>query len=130
MKHLLILILLANGSVFGQDMNDYLWKNRVVLIFGDNNDHRVKKQLKAFTTFAEELKDRDMLILVPKKGEKPRLLERLSLDDSFSGLLLIGKDGGIKLNQSLVVHPKTLFDLIDAMPMRQSEMRKKQKGLH
>ncbi len=35
---------------------------------------------------------------------------------------LVGKDGGVKLDQSTLVEVPTLFSLIDAMPMRQAEM--------
>ena len=123
--------MLANGLTFGQDMESYLWKNRVVLIFGDKSyGYQEKKQLRAFTSFTKEIEERDMIILAPKKNERRALLEKFRLNDSFSGLILVGKDGGIKLNQSLVVEPKTVFDLIDSMPMRKSEMRKKQNRPH
>jgi hypothetical protein len=41
----------------------------------------------------------------------------------------VGKDGGIKLRRSAQIELKDIFDLIDAMPMRQEEIcQKGQKG--
>jgi len=42
-------------------------------------------------------------------------------------VLLIGKDGGVKLRSSGPVSMKDLFGLIDSMPMRQQEMDSKKK---
>jgi len=41
-------------------------------------------------------------------------------------VILIGKDGTKKLRQSSPLETDTLFSVIDAMPMRQREMRKEQ----
>ena len=38
-------------------------------------------------------------------------------------ILLVGKDGGVKLRSPAPVSTRDLFALIDAMPMRQREMR-------
>lgn len=40
-------------------------------------------------------------------------------------VMLIGKDGGIKLSQTSPVTNTELFELIDAMPMRRQEMRER-----
>jgi hypothetical protein len=39
------------------------------------------------------------------------------------GVALVGKDGSVKLRQSKPIDLATLFDTIDAMPMRQHEIR-------
>ena len=39
--------------------------------------------------------------------------------------ILVGKDGGVKLRQNAQVKLNDIFALIDAMPMRQEEMRQK-----
>ena len=38
-------------------------------------------------------------------------------------LILIGKDGGEKMRKEQPIQAATLFSTIDAMPMRQAEMR-------
>jgi hypothetical protein len=40
-------------------------------------------------------------------------------------VVLIGKDGGEKLRQTTPLTPADLFALVDAMPMRQAEMRER-----
>jgi hypothetical protein len=44
---------------------------------------------------------------------------------SAFSLILVGKDGGIKLKRSDQVDLREVFELIDSMPMRQNEMRQK-----
>ncbi|MGB2203635.1 MAG: DUF4174 domain-containing protein, partial [Pseudooceanicola atlanticus] len=38
-------------------------------------------------------------------------------------MLLVGKDGGVKMRAGEVIPPETLFATIDRMPMRQREMQ-------
>jgi hypothetical protein len=40
-------------------------------------------------------------------------------------VVLIGKDGGEKLRQTIPLAPADLFALVDAMPMRQAEIRER-----
>jgi hypothetical protein len=40
-------------------------------------------------------------------------------------VILVGKDGGIKLKRNDQVRLEEIFRLIDSMPMRQDEMRQK-----
>jgi hypothetical protein len=47
--------------------------------------------------------------------------------DEFE-VILIGKDGTVKLRSKAAVSTSALFQLIDAMPMRQEEMREKKKN--
>jgi hypothetical protein len=53
--------------------------------------------------------------------------ERLGLKTGTFQVVLIGKDGGVKLRSSEPVSMKDLFGLIDSMPMRQQEMESKKK---
>ena len=52
--------------------------------------------------------------------EKGRLRAALAVD-GFE-VLLVGKDGGVKLRQETPLSVDDLFATIDAMPMRQREM--------
>jgi hypothetical protein len=42
-------------------------------------------------------------------------------------LILVGKDGGVKLKRNDQVNLTDVFGLIDSMPMRQNEMQQKTK---
>ncbi|GAM58420.1 serine-threonine protein phosphatase [Vibrio ishigakensis] len=62
------------------------------------------------------------------QGEVSSSFSRTTLDtyfDSEYGVVLIGKDGGIKHRQN-ELELSTLFNKIDAMPMRRSEMRSRE----
>jgi hypothetical protein len=50
-----------------------------------------------------------------------QLRESLQIDE-FE-IILIGKDGGVKLRSKTPISLEELFSLIDAMPMRRQEMR-------
>ena len=89
------------------------------------------EQLKAFDGLEEEIKDRDLVLfcydgkylLDQQLRITPyQLTPGIAID--FQGVLLIGKDGGIKLRKPFPVKPSTLFETIDGMPMRKAEMRK------
>ncbi|UOY07486.1 DUF4174 domain-containing protein [Muricauda sp. SCSIO 64092] len=126
MKYLWIFLFLSIGLLQAQNLDKYLWKNRVILLF-ESNRHKsdYQEQLEVLQLESEELLERDIVTVTPKNGEKPLFLENLGLENDFYGLVLLGKDGGIKLKEEFVVKPQIIFRLIDAMPMRRAEMRKK-----
>lgn len=67
-------------------------------------------------------KDRD-LVLVQITNDADRKAYKIPKD--ATAILLIGKDGGVKARWSEQVIPKKVYDLIDAMPMRQQEIQQK-----
>jgi hypothetical protein len=121
------------------DMRDYLWENRPVLVFGPaENDVRYRRQMQEFVGQDAELQDRD-IVLFALPWDGPRSIDGQSLTasasdplwqqfevatDSFA-VILVGKDGGVKLRSEEPVAVARIFDVIDAMPMRQAEMRRK-----
>ncbi len=126
MKYLWVFGFLSIGLLQAQNLDKYLWKNRVILLFESNRyKSGYQEQLEVLQLVSEELLERDIVTLTPKNGEKPLFLENLGLENDFYGLVLLGKDGGIKLKEEFVVKPQIIFRLIDAMPMRRAEMRKK-----
>jgi Domain of unknown function (DUF4174) len=54
-----------------------------------------------------------------------KLRQKFNINDNDFRLILVGKDGGAKRQDSEVVQATTIFREIDAMPMRQQEMRRK-----
>ena len=94
----------------GQDLQKYQWKNRVILIEGDQAD-KIAKQKEEFARYSKDFKERKLIFLsVKKPGFK---------------VSLIGLDGGVKLTRKEVLEAQTLFNTIDAMPMRMAEIRNK-----
>ena len=115
-----ILFCLASLSSFGQDLSEYRWKNRLIILVSTESN---TEQLKLLKEVEKQLKERDILVL--EKYPDANDLESLGIKNNFEGVLLIGKDGGIKLQRPFIVEPQVIFDLVDSMPMRKSEMRRK-----
>ncbi|HEA28589.1 MAG TPA: DUF4174 domain-containing protein [Leeuwenhoekiella sp.] len=120
-----------------QDFSKYKWRNRILLFSATSlNEESFTAQFKSFLDSPKKLDDRNLILLTLIKGRvydkdlKPvsnydaaALRKKYDMNASFSGLVLIGKDGGAKLKKNFPVEPKVIFEAIDQMPMRQKEMR-------
>ena len=106
----------------GIELNQYLWKNRIILTFADDEDHPDLIKLKAEMKENEcEILNRDLLHFHFSNDHNFGKLT--TTNDQSLRILLIGKDGGIKYESSRSVSILRLFELIDSMPMRQDEMQ-------
>lgn len=124
-----------------QDLNALKWKNRILIIKATkNNDLKFEKQLTEFKSQDNALKERK-LVLYTMNNQKLTIIDyttdttdtskRLSDDmmiTIFSAknefeVILIGLDGSIKLRQMEVLSKEDLIAIIDAMPMRKSEIK-------
>ena len=119
-----------------QKLKYYKWKNRLVLVIGNNtNNTTYTAQLDALKNDNQGLNERRLKLfkVLPNKYQLDEELwvEGSLIFDTYNAnkdpfrIILIGLDGGIKLSQSTVISKKDLFDLIDSMPMRSSELRSK-----
>ncbi len=119
-----------------QGLDDYQWKNRIILLVDASPDtDALQSQLAELTSDKKALKETDILIFrvtqdavyaadgSPSKLKAKRIYDDCDLDSDFKGTLLLGKDGGVKLNKPFEVSAQEIFDLIDGMPMRRREMR-------
>jgi hypothetical protein len=124
---------LATSQVFAMDSLSQLeWKNRVLILFGDKGDASVARQVGILTAQTKELAERDMVVLqvsgdvvetiYGKAGpvDARKLRAEADVEDGSFRVILVGKDGGVKLRSETVVSDVEMFDLIDRMPMRQS----------
>jgi hypothetical protein len=129
------------GSVADLDLDSLRWMNRVLVLFSPSeSDASFQLQKQGLASSAGEVLDRDLMILeIVEQGQSTagnQLLSEKSVQDirkrlgvqrgSFQ-VLLIGKDGGVKLRSSEPVSMKDLFGLIDSMPMRRQEMESQKK---
>jgi hypothetical protein len=123
------------------DLSVFQWKNRLLFLFAPNRNHPMFDALhKSLAARQSEASDRDLVIFEILESaassmnnesidsETARLLrEKFDiLQDEFT-VILIGKDGGIKLNRKKQTQLDDIFALIDSMPMRQEEMRQRDK---
>ena len=117
-------------------MSKFMWKRRLVLIFGDTMNGSVAEQSDDLHAAHAEAERRDLTILTivggivsdsKQAGGLPpadALRRRFRVGDQTPfTVILVGKDGQEKLRESKPVAAGTLFDLIDSMPMRQREAR-------
>ncbi len=129
----LFLAAVTEGLAVG-DLSQYQWKNRVLVLFGDKADPDVARQIDLLKRQEADLADRDMVVLhvtkdriVPVYGHAPdaaadELRSELKATEGFE-LVLIGKDGGVKLRSREPATSAEVFDLIDRMPMRRAGNR-------
>lgn len=109
------------------------WQRRVVLIYardGNNADLTAQKRLLAEQREGMNERDFDQFVVLETELSAVdrnylRSGDRKLAPSSDFMLYLIGKDGGVKRRFSRPVSPTELFRTVDAMPMRQSEMRRK-----
>jgi hypothetical protein len=121
------------------DLTDYRWKHRLLFIFAPSTTDATFLTLdKRLAQTAIEIEDRDMIIFrifenspsrVSDKplpsGDDAALRRRFGIETGQFTVVLVGKDGGVKLVAHRDVDLQSIFNLIDSMPMRQQEMRDK-----
>ncbi|WP_422107173.1 DUF4174 domain-containing protein [Winogradskyella sp.] len=137
MKYQLLFLLLSLCiSVKAQDLEKHQWKHRILLIISeDETSGLVKLQLELLDEPAP-LNERKLIIyrLHPKQyriigsNNTDWIMDSTSYDKYNSEghefkTVLIGLDGGVKLEAHDVLDSEKLFFTIDRMPMRQRELR-------
>ena len=121
------------------DLSQFQWKHRLLFIFAPNRSHPLFVSLhNALSAQKAGAADRDLVIFEifdsdPSSMNSKYLASNsaLSLRNRYSvnpgefTVLLVGKDGGIKLKRQDEIRLEDLFALIDSMPMRREEIRQK-----
>lgn len=127
---------LGSGTAVAAELSDYRWERRPLLVFAPtSNDPRLVQTLSRLDADRCGVLDRDMVIgVVVGQGSSTldgqaldteqvqRLTGRYAVGDSDFTVVLIGKDGGEKLRVNEVPDLRTVFAVIDGMPMRSREM--------
>ena len=128
-------LLFSSSEIQAQDLTNYQWKNRIILLKDTDLDSDwLQAQLKRLQSNSKELLEREVVLFLLSDNfvyDEKRLKTNLQADtiisqyglSSFEGLVLVGKDGGIKLQEEFIVNPTIIIELIDSMPMRMSEMK-------
>ena len=106
-------------------VDGYLWVKRPVIVFANTDlDVNFQTQMKSMRQGAEELAARDVVVLVDANPAEETALRKKFRPRGFA-VLLMGKDGQIKLRKPFPWDARELSRSIDKMPMRQQEMRSK-----
>ncbi|UCD60141.1 MAG: DUF4174 domain-containing protein [Flavobacteriaceae bacterium] len=123
--------MLQFNGMSSQELTEFKWKKRILLIIDTNNDLPVRDlQVGKFISRYEEMEERDLVLFVftgkevlDMDGLKTNVDPQKISYGEFQGVVLIGKDGSVKLRKKFFVEPNEIFHLIDQMPMRRSEMK-------
>ncbi|WOK04791.1 DUF4174 domain-containing protein [Imperialibacter roseus] len=128
------------GEKSGDPLVPFAWKNRIILFFHSESNAGIGvEQVALFKKQQKEFDDRDLVLGVIEGGRNGAIggasigaKDAATLQQTFNPthshflIVLIGKDGGVKLKEQTVVSVETIFDLVDSMPMRRAEMRRNQ----
>jgi hypothetical protein len=106
------------------------WQKRLLLLYAPTaTDPALREQRQLLAPARPGLAARDVLVreLVGSEltaADARYLMQQLGVAPGGFGVVLIGKDGGVKKRATQPLTPAHLFATIDAMPMRQQEMRR------
>jgi hypothetical protein len=126
-------------TLTAQNLSEYLWKNRVILIITNDIDSKIyTSQIQEFSASSEDFKERKLIIysVLPKKHKLEnakendwvtdyKLYSNYNPSNKTFQVVLLGLDGSIKLQQNSVLTTTKLFSKIDGMPMRRAELKNK-----
>ena len=137
----LVLVAVVVSTVLGSatavaELGDYRWERRPLLVFAPRGDDpRLVETLSRIEAGRCDFVSRDMVLgLVVAEGastldgqaidtaESRRLTNRFGVGANTFRVALIGKDGGEKLRVDEVPDLRTIYAVIDGMPMRSREM--------
>lgn len=123
----------APVPTLAQTLHASRWQKRILLVGAPAADApELEQQKKLLGPAGSELKKRDFLVLQLvysqlAPADRQYWTQELKLPLSGFAVALIGKDGGVKLNQLQPVAPAELFGVVDKMPMRKQEARQSKK---
>ena len=113
-------IILPGDSV---DLNEFIWKNRPLVVFSDSpDDPRFIEQMDLLTRGLDDLRVRDVVVLTDTDRNSGSALREKLHPRGFM-LTLIGKDGRVFLRKPLPWDVREITRAIDKMPIRQQEIR-------
>ncbi len=117
----------ASDSIFHQsnatELSEFQWTNRPIVVFSDSpNDPNFIRQLELLREEVDELEERDVVVLTDTDPSVISPLREKLRPRGFM-MVLIGKDGEVKLRKPFPWSVREISRAIDKMPMRQQEMR-------
>ena len=122
---------ITKDTVFSQasetDLNQFIWKKRPIVVFADSDaDPRYAEQIELLMDNFPALDARDVVVLTDTDPSAKSAL-RLKLRPRGFMLVIIGKDGGVKLRKPFPWDVREISRSIDKMPMRKRELREKKR---
>lgn len=139
MKIILVFICFLSSTLnfYGQSLKKHEWKNRVLLIVSsEKNNQLLSQQIEILKKESNGLQERKLVVysifktyytynFQSKKQKSTDLYHQFNPKNQKFKIVIIGLDGGVKLNQTDFLSVEKLFTLIDGMPMRRYEIKSK-----
>jgi len=125
MKYVIILIIFfISLEIMPKQISDLNWKKRVLIIsYNNQNDELLTKTIKYISDNKCEIDDRNLEVIFFEKYKNKDFLTPKFINQKY-GIWLLGYDGQIKdYSQDDKIFLR-LFNLIDSMPMRKTEIKK------
>ena len=121
------------------NLESYKWRNRLVLVFTPSaGQPTYEKQVALLKAEEPALVDRDIVVITVIGADSGRIGDDVLAEPDAAmlrrtfdvpaerfALILVGKDGTEKMRRRELTQPREIFQRIDAMPMRQEEMRRR-----
>ena len=140
MRPLAVLLWFSATASYALDaaqlMPELTWERRVLLVFAPHaQGAELRLQDALLEAVGDGLNERDMTVIrvfgddrvavdgnIHEKSASS-FYARFDVDRGEFRVILVGKDGGVKLDRNVAVRSEELFALIDSMPMRRYEMQ-------
>ncbi|GFE65687.1 DUF4174 domain-containing protein [Litoreibacter roseus] len=107
------------------NLEDFLWVKRPIVVFAQTPaDPAYQRQIGLLTQRLDVLAERDVVIITDTDPSANSALREQLRPRGFM-LVLIGKDGGVKLRKPLPWDVREISRVIDKMPLRQQELRER-----
>ncbi len=120
---MILQMLLFMSLLMTSDLNEASEHRKLFIFADEENAANVEQQLFLLNKEQEGIKERDLEIIVV--GKDNTIFKKYHVPQNAFTVILVGKDGSEKYRTQKVLQPEKLFALIDAMPMRRAEMRKR-----
>jgi hypothetical protein len=106
-----------------ETIDELTWLKRIVAVFADSpNDPNFRRQMDALAADPEALAFRDVVVLTDMDPAANSTLRQTFRPRGFM-MVLVGKDGQIKLRKPLPWDVREISRAIDKTPLRQQELR-------
>ena len=119
----LLMVLAGPALANGDPLAEHLWQARPLVIFAPSDtDPRLLQQQSMIEAQQAELDERDVIVFYDTTPEANSELREKFHPRGFQ-VVLIGKDGQVKLRKPFPWDVREISRIIDKMPLRQQEIR-------